>query len=166
MAHNDELISRNKLQKAASKMKGSQDLASQLFCCMLRSVGVDTRLVCSLQALDFASRPIPTSQKAQKAVVFAESSTGRQNNLQARSPAKSISKQSPSSFGRIRRFGGNSTFKHKSSSNAATHSMAHNGYFSVVMLNLCRPTLYCAYYAISCFLDRSLQYCSTEMGPS
>ena len=107
-------------------MKGSQDLASQLFCCMLRSVGVDTRLVCSLQALDFASRPIPASQKPQKAVVYAEGSSGRQNSIQAHSPAKSISKQSPGSFGRIRRFGGNSTSKHKSSSNVVTDSMAHN----------------------------------------
>ncbi|EFE31088.1 DNA repair protein Rad4, putative [Trichophyton benhamiae CBS 112371] len=34
-------------------MQGSRDFGAQLFCAMLRGVGVDTRLVCSLQTLPF-----------------------------------------------------------------------------------------------------------------
>lgn len=166
MAFDGEIVSRDKLQKAASEMKGSQDLASQLFCCMLRSIGVDTRLVCSLQALDFASRPIPASQRLQKTVVYAESSARRQNDIHTRSPVKTISRQNPRSFGRIKRFGGNNTSKHKSSSNVATYSMAYIEYETHSILNFCRSPTYCAYHAISCFLDRSLQCSSTEMGPS
>lgn len=50
--------------KQAKRREGSRDVGSQLFCAMLRSVGVDTRLVCSLQPLSFASAP--SSQTPQK----------------------------------------------------------------------------------------------------
>lgn len=40
--------------KLASSRKGSRDVGSQLFCALLRSVGVQTRLVCSLQPLPLA----------------------------------------------------------------------------------------------------------------
>ena len=55
--------------KAAAKSRsGSRDLGAQLFCALLRSVGVETRLVCSLQPLPFSaatkgvSAVEPTSQ--------------------------------------------------------------------------------------------------------
>ncbi|KAI5298881.1 hypothetical protein KEM55_002821, partial [Ascosphaera atra] len=38
----------------ATTMQGSRDLAAQLFCAMLRGVGVEARLVCSLQVLPFS----------------------------------------------------------------------------------------------------------------
>ena len=38
---------------AAKTLKGSRDLGAQLFCALLRSAGVETRLVCSLQPLSF-----------------------------------------------------------------------------------------------------------------
>ncbi|RKF66864.1 DNA repair protein rhp41 [Golovinomyces cichoracearum] len=38
---------------AASELKGSRDVGAQLFCALLRSAGVDTRLACSLQVLPF-----------------------------------------------------------------------------------------------------------------
>ncbi|KAK4201570.1 putative DNA repair protein rhp41 [Triangularia verruculosa] len=37
--------------KAAQTLKGSRDVGAQLFCALLRSVGVEARLVCSLQPL-------------------------------------------------------------------------------------------------------------------
>lgn len=40
-------------RKLAEIMQGSRDFGAQLFCAMLRGVGVDTRLVCSLQTLPF-----------------------------------------------------------------------------------------------------------------
>ena len=42
-------------QAAAAKLEGSRDTGAQLFCTLLRSVGVDTRLVCSLQPLPFTA---------------------------------------------------------------------------------------------------------------
>ena len=38
---------------AAEKLKASRDVGVQLFCALLRSAGVDARLVCSLQPLPF-----------------------------------------------------------------------------------------------------------------
>lgn len=39
---------------ASKKLEGSRDLGAQLFCALLRSVSVTTRLVCSLQPLPFS----------------------------------------------------------------------------------------------------------------
>lgn len=57
---------------AAQSLEGSQDVANQLFCAMLRSVGIDARIVCSLQALPFTSVPkAATPKKTAKARVMA-----------------------------------------------------------------------------------------------
>ncbi|EEP76448.1 predicted protein [Uncinocarpus reesii 1704] len=48
------LLSKEDFRKHAISMEGSRDLGAQLFCTMLRAVGVDTRLVCSLQPLPFS----------------------------------------------------------------------------------------------------------------
>ncbi|KAK3691464.1 hypothetical protein LTR37_018661 [Vermiconidia calcicola] len=60
----------------ARDMEGSQDTGNQLFCAMLRSVGVEARLVCSLQPLPFANINAKTStpQKPTKPVVYAMAS--------------------------------------------------------------------------------------------
>jgi xeroderma pigmentosum group C-complementing protein len=50
----EDLIDFTDFQAAAKSTSGSRDLAAQLFCVLLRSVAVDTRLVCSLQALPFS----------------------------------------------------------------------------------------------------------------
>lgn len=42
---------------AAKDLEGSQDMGNQLFCALLRSAGVDARVVCSLQPLPFSSVP-------------------------------------------------------------------------------------------------------------
>lgn len=42
-------------RSAAKKLEGSRDVGTQLFCAMLRSAGVDARLVCSLQPLPLTS---------------------------------------------------------------------------------------------------------------
>jgi xeroderma pigmentosum group C-complementing protein len=55
-------------ETAAVSKRGSRDLAAQLFCALLRSIAVDTRLVCSLQVLPFSrvakgqtpQKPTPT----------------------------------------------------------------------------------------------------------
>ena len=52
-----EAIDRSDFINAAKTIEGSQDLGNQLFCALLRSVGVDARLVCSLQPLPFTNLP-------------------------------------------------------------------------------------------------------------
>lgn len=47
--------------QAAEDMEGSQDTANQLFCALLRSVGVDARLLCSLQVLPFTNVNVKSS---------------------------------------------------------------------------------------------------------
>ncbi|KAI9650842.1 hypothetical protein NHQ30_000877 [Ciborinia camelliae] len=54
-------------KKAATELKGSRDIGAQLFCALLRSANVETRLVCSLQPLSFTtggpSMPKPPKPK-------------------------------------------------------------------------------------------------------
>lgn len=47
----DILMHKSDLLDSASKLQGSRDVGAQLFCALLRSAGVETRLVCSLQVL-------------------------------------------------------------------------------------------------------------------
>ncbi|KAF2110677.1 hypothetical protein BDV96DRAFT_552992 [Lophiotrema nucula] len=51
----DHPMDKQDFKKAASVLNGSQDVGAQLFCALLRTVGVEARLVCSLQVLPFAS---------------------------------------------------------------------------------------------------------------
>ena len=42
-------------QAIAAKLEASRDVGAQLFCALLRSAGVEARLICSLQVLPFTS---------------------------------------------------------------------------------------------------------------
>ncbi|ORY08526.1 hypothetical protein BCR34DRAFT_569790 [Clohesyomyces aquaticus] len=71
----DDPMDKRDFQKAATAMQGSQDVGAQLFCALLRGIGVDARLVCSLQCLPFASTAqVSTPQKtsSQKNVVVLD----------------------------------------------------------------------------------------------
>lgn len=50
----EDLIDFDDFKAAARTRAGSRDIGAQLFCALLRTVAVDTRLVCSLQALPFS----------------------------------------------------------------------------------------------------------------
>jgi len=50
-----EDIDLDDFRRAARNKRGSRDLGAQLFCALLRSLAVETRLVCSLQALPFSA---------------------------------------------------------------------------------------------------------------
>lgn len=71
----DSCVGRSEFRDAAKKLRGSRDTGAQLYCAMLRSVGVRARLVCSLQPLPFTAggptlpkpRNLKTSNKATKA---------------------------------------------------------------------------------------------------
>jgi xeroderma pigmentosum group C-complementing protein len=50
----ETILSRDDFRKQAKILQGSRDFGAQLFCALLRSAAVETRLVCSLQVLPFS----------------------------------------------------------------------------------------------------------------
>lgn len=46
-------MQKSDFRAAANELEGSRDVGAQMFCALLRSAGVETRLVCSLQPLPF-----------------------------------------------------------------------------------------------------------------
>ncbi|KAF2171528.1 hypothetical protein M409DRAFT_63763 [Zasmidium cellare ATCC 36951] len=65
-------VDRSDFITAAQTLEGSQDMGNQLFCALLRSAGVDARVVCSLQVLPFASvAKGSTPKKPVKEIIFA-----------------------------------------------------------------------------------------------
>jgi xeroderma pigmentosum group C-complementing protein len=72
----EDPVDLNDFKEAAKTMSGSRDLGAQLFCALLRSVAVDTRLVFSLQALPFSgvAKGI-TPEKAKQKYIYAPSTT-------------------------------------------------------------------------------------------
>lgn len=59
---------------AAGNLEASRDTGAQLFCALLRSAGVEARLVCSLQPLPFtATVKTITSQRSAPNMVIANS---------------------------------------------------------------------------------------------
>ena len=71
-------IDHDDFRDAAKTRSGSRDLGAQLFCALLRSLAVDTRLVFSLQPLPFSGvAKGPTPEKPKARYIMAES-IGRQ----------------------------------------------------------------------------------------
>lgn len=54
MSNVEVILSKDDFRKQAKTLEGSRDFGAQLFCALLRSVGVEARLVCSLQPLPFS----------------------------------------------------------------------------------------------------------------
>ncbi|KAJ4423153.1 hypothetical protein N0V82_002147 [Gnomoniopsis sp. IMI 355080] len=61
----DKCLDKKDFRKAARTLKGSRDIGAMLFCALLRAVGVEARLVCSLQPLSFVPGG-PTLPKPRK----------------------------------------------------------------------------------------------------
>jgi xeroderma pigmentosum group C-complementing protein len=71
----DPPMDRQDFRKAASTLEGSADVGAQLFCAMLRGIGVEARLVCSLQCLPFASAAqaaSPQKPKSDKTAIYLD----------------------------------------------------------------------------------------------
>lgn len=93
-------------RRAAKSMQGSADLGAQLFCTLLRALGVEARLVTSLQPLGFAAAAeIATPQKKSngKVTVYANASDDEQDSGHA-APANPNT-TSPTPLRRIGRIG-------------------------------------------------------------
>lgn len=93
------ILSKDDFCSQARTLQGSRDFGAQLFCALLRSVGVDARLVCSLQ-------PLPFSGGVKDAVAVPES---RQIIISSddheSSPDEQVRSGSTPARSRIRRFG-------------------------------------------------------------
>ncbi|KAH6617040.1 hypothetical protein F5144DRAFT_540852 [Chaetomium tenue] len=61
----ESTLDKSDFLEAAKTLRGSRDVGAQLFCSLLRSVGVEARLVCSLQPLSFVPGA-PTMPKRRK----------------------------------------------------------------------------------------------------
>ncbi|KAH5433832.1 hypothetical protein HBI44_034090 [Parastagonospora nodorum] len=57
----DDPMDKDDFRRTAHTLQGSQDVGTQLFCALLRAIGVEARLVCSLQPLPFASSAQPST---------------------------------------------------------------------------------------------------------
>ncbi|EDU41002.1 RAD4 DNA repair protein RAD4 [Pyrenophora tritici-repentis] len=91
----DDPMDKDEFRTAAYTLRGSQDLGTQLFCALLRAIGLEARLVCSLQPLPFASaaeRATPQKAATDKNVIVVDP----YNTQAEQSPTKSKS-QTPRS---------------------------------------------------------------------
>ncbi|KAH7319692.1 hypothetical protein B0I35DRAFT_511214 [Stachybotrys elegans] len=91
----DSCLDRQDFREAAKRLQGSRDVGAQLFCALLRSVGVRARLVCSLQPLAYAtggpSLPKPKDKPAPAKPARAEPPATQSKPTAAASTSKSPS---------------------------------------------------------------------------
>ncbi|KAF3051767.1 hypothetical protein E8E11_010434 [Didymella keratinophila] len=88
----DSPMDKDDFRTAARTLQGSSDVGGQLFCALLRGIGIETRLVCSLQELPFASAAQPSTP--QKPAQPAKTITvDPYNKIPAKSPAPTRNKK-------------------------------------------------------------------------
>lgn len=88
----DNPMDKDDFRTAARTLQGSCDVGGQLFCALLRGIGIETRLVCSLQELPFASAAQPSTP--QKPTHTAKTITvDPYNKSPAKSPAPARNKK-------------------------------------------------------------------------
>ncbi|KAM0277718.1 hypothetical protein ACHAQH_005578 [Verticillium albo-atrum] len=98
----DSCIGKADFQTAARTLEGSRDTGAQLFCALLRSVGVQARLIASLQPLSFTASG-PTLPKPQ--VVKTTTSKAKAEEMQRFARAKQETPPSPAVRSARRRLG-------------------------------------------------------------
>ncbi|KAK5724609.1 hypothetical protein LTR15_004655 [Elasticomyces elasticus] len=98
-----EPMDRSDFISASRKLAGSQDTGNQLFCALLRGVGVEARVVCSLQVLAFATATVKsTPAKPAKKIVYASAAaSGTDHNSASDNSADDRSVGSSTSVGRV-----------------------------------------------------------------
>lgn len=97
----DNPMDKDDFRTAARTLQGSSDVGGQLFCALLRGIGIDTRLVCSLQELPFASAAQPSTP--QKPAQPARTVTVDPYN---KSPAKTVTPTRNKKLSRLERIMG------------------------------------------------------------
>lgn len=77
----ESCMDRQDFRDAASKLHGSRDVGAQLYCALLRSIGVRARLVCSLQPLGYGPGA-PTLPKPSKSTIKSKKARIDDSNAQ------------------------------------------------------------------------------------
>jgi len=99
-------IGKKEFVKRAFSLAGSQDVGNQLFCALLRSVGVEARLVCSLQPLPFGAAAAKSGTPLKgKLTVHADARSDGGTSGEEGSATGSASDVSITPKGRRRRLG-------------------------------------------------------------
>jgi hypothetical protein len=70
-------MQKNDFLVAAMKMEASRDVGAQIFCALLRSAGVEARLVCSLQPLPFNVSAVPTAVQKREPLFTVSRADGK-----------------------------------------------------------------------------------------
>ena len=83
-----------KFKETARIKSGSRDVGAQLFCALLRSVAVDTRLVCSLQVLPFTGVAKGLTPEKPKPEYIYAPSTSRQSHDQSNNDPNDVASRS------------------------------------------------------------------------
>ncbi|KAK5701765.1 hypothetical protein LTR97_004583 [Elasticomyces elasticus] len=97
-----EPMDRSDFISASRKLAGSQDTGNQLFCALLRGVGVEARVVCSLQVLPFGSVAVKAAPvKVVKKVVYASAAASGTDHSASDGSADDRSVGSSASVGRV-----------------------------------------------------------------
>ncbi|KAI1416552.1 Rad4-domain-containing protein [Hypoxylon sp. FL1857] len=96
----ESTLEKSDFLEAAKSLSGSRDVGAQLYCALLRSAGVEARLVCSLQPLSFTSGGLPLGKppKAKGKLSLVERYAQQQKN---RSPVDSPAESSSSVHRRL-----------------------------------------------------------------
>lgn len=104
----EDPMTKEDFKLAAQNREGSRDTGAQLFCALLRSVGIDARLACSLQPLPLTSAAPtqPQPADAHKCTINEEDLSSERSHQPTPTPRKAPS-PAPSSPGPtpIKRFG-------------------------------------------------------------
>ena len=100
----DNPMEKQDFRRAASALQGSQDVGSQLFCALLRAIGIDARLVCSLQCLPFVSSAQPsTPQKSISSKNFIVVDPYRREDASQYTPRTTSTPSRPKKLSRMER---------------------------------------------------------------
>lgn len=92
------LLSKDDFRKHAVSLEGSRDLGAQLYCALLRAVGVEARLVCSLQVLPFtgvAKGSSPVKPQAEYIVLSDDDTQSSGVDIAGKEPNRNNSTPQP-----------------------------------------------------------------------
>lgn len=106
--HLESCADKEDFRRAARTLQGSRDVGAQLYCALLRSVGVKARLVCSLQPLAFGNGAptLPKATAARKTPTKAQRAEEVRSQIaQYRDMAATAARSSPAASTARRRLG-------------------------------------------------------------
>ena len=86
----DYPLERGDFRKLTQQREASRDVGAQLFCALLRSAGVDTRLVCSLQPLPFVASATRHATPLKPVATYVVPDTSDQGNTSSEDPGNDV----------------------------------------------------------------------------